>query len=391
MSSFFNFLDHPYLVVLSESLKSLPGIERIDLVYYNKETSETNLFRTSRENNSNLEKISLDASLVNVLNAYRRKLSPVSWISISDIPYSKEPEIKLKKDLFYEFESHVLAIAIANDTDFSKDVFLFFFKKNASDFGLSKADQFLSTSNKAIIAHFLLNAVRSQIESIKQNQRNLKLLNQHHAFVADLKDKLEHENRYLKARNIENLTQLTEYFINDLNSKNSDTYYLSEEAKVKLGNYTGSVFELKNKLEVAMILAKNSSFGLNSKEYVLVADYFNFDQKEIDLMDVPKHDYLSAKDTKHTHSKTFDFLNELENATKSVIDKGWKLTSANVAQNFEKPVTAAAISDKLKNHASKIILLLEQYPAKWSIIRNRFKPLQNITIKAKERSISKAS
>ena len=74
-----------------------------------------------------------------------------------------------------------------------------------------------------------------------------------------------------------------------------------------------------------------------------------------------------------------------------LLKQNWKLTSANVGHKLEKPITAAAISDKLKHHTPKIISLLEQYPTKWPLIRKRFRPLQNVIVKAENKSFERAS
>ena len=392
MHELFTFLNNPYLVVLEESLKSLPGIERIDLLFYNVENSKTELHSVGRTNNKqqairlNFTKESLDT-----LNTFRRKQSNQNWLRIDNIPYSNYKENEIKQDLFSEFDSHVLCLAFPNTTDYSKDLYLFYFRKNTSDFGLSRNDKVLTTSNKAIIGHLLYNNLNAQLNTIKHNQNSLKIINEHTRLILENKNKIKLENIALKNRNKENILQLTEFLINDLNNSDKDIFYLSEDAKDKIGEFSNGIFELKKQLSIAMSLAKTINFGTGVYEHIIKSDYLNFKSSEEIQSKSLSTEILSEENTKHRHSKTFDFLNDMEQAAQLLLKQNWKLTSANVGHKLEKPITAAAISDKLKHHTPKIISLLEQYPAKWPLIRKRFRPLQNVIVKAENKSFERAS
>ncbi|MCD6178619.1 MAG: hypothetical protein J7K39_01830 [Bacteroidales bacterium] len=392
MHELFTFLNNPYLVVLEESLKSLPGIERIDLLFYNVENSKTELHSVGRTNNKqqairlNFTKESLDT-----LNTFRRKQSNQNWLRIDNIPYSNYKENEIKQDLFSEFDSHVLCLAFPNTTDYSKDLYLFYFRKNTSDFGLSRNDKVLTTSNKAIIGHLLYNSLNAQLNTIKHNQNSLKIINEHTRLILENKNKIKLENIALKNRNKENILQLTEFLINDLNNSDKDIFYLSEDAKDKIGEFSNGIFELKKQLSIAMSLAKTINFGTGVYEHIIKSDYLNFKSSEEIQSKSLSTEILSEENTKHRHSKTFDFLNDMEQAAQLLLKQNWKLTSANVGHKLEKPITAAAISDKLKHHTPKIISLLEQYPAKWPLIRKRFRPLQNVIVKAENKSFERAS
>lgn len=389
----FNFLEHPNLTVLSEGLKSLPGIERIDVLFFNPESAKTELYTVQRNEHDN-KPVALDITKeqADILNTFRRKQTAQNWLKIEDIPYSKPKNLLVQPDLFSEFDSHVLSLAFANTTDFSKDIFLYYFRKNTSDFGPSKASSLLSTSNKTIIAQLLYHGVYTQLQTIKTNQENLLLLNEYNQRLLYAHTELNKKNKQLKAQNATNLLQLTEFLINDLTTNDKEVYYLSEQAKKEIGQFAGSIFELKNQLEKALILAKTLNFGKQQSEYRIEANYFNFSSNEVGKQAKQLSEPLqNTNDNRHQHSKTFDFLDELEESAQKLLKEGWKLTSANVGYKFEKPVTAAAISDKLKHHSSKIVLLLNQYPSRWPLIRKRFKPLQNVLVKAVDNKFSQTA
>lgn len=393
MQELFTFLDNPYLIVLGDSLKTLPGIERVDLLFYNEEKAKTELHSIQRnKNNQKAIQVAFPASSLDTFNAFRRKQSNQNWIGMNDIPYSqKSTKEKIKQDLFTEFDSHVLCLAFSNTTDYAKDVFLFYFRKNTADFGLSRNDKVLTTSNKAIIGHMLYNSLIAQLNTISHNQETLRILNDQTRYIIESKHKIEDENEQLKMRNKENILQLIDFLINAIDKSSKDVYYLSEEAKAKLGGFSGTVFELKKQLSRAMALAKTLNFGTGLQEHIIKSDYFNFNGSEEQSSKSYSPETLSEENAKHQHSKTFDFLNDMEQAAQLVLNLHWKLTSANVGHKMEKPITAAAISDKLKHHNQKIIKLLEQYPAKWPLIRKRFRPLQNVIVKAENKAFEIAS
>jgi len=392
MHELFTFLDNPYLVVLGDSLKTLPGIERVDLLFYNETKAKTELHSIQRnKNKQDPFQIDFPIGSLDSLNSFRRKQSNQNWIGINSLPYAQKSTARIKQDLFTEFESHVLSLAFSNATDYSKDIFLFYFRKNTADFGLSRSDKVLTTSNKAIIGHLLYNSINTQLKTISHNQESLKILNEQTRFILESKHKITIENNQLKIRNKENLLQLTDFLINDIDNYSKDIFYLSEEAKAKIGEFSGTVFELKEQLSRAMALAKTLSFGTASQEFLLKSDYFNFLVLDAQEINSKLPETLSEENTKHQHSKTFDFLNDMEKAAQLLLNLHWKLTSANVGHKMDKPITAAAISDKLKHHSQRIIKLLEQYPAKWPLIRKRFRPLQNVIIKAENKAFDQAS
>lgn len=392
MQELFTFLDNPYLVILGEGLNSLPGIERVDLLFYNTETSKTELHSIQRgKDNQQAVQMNFNSENLDTLNSFRRKQNSPDWLGINNIPYSNNQTSHLKQDLFSEFDSHVLCLPFSNTTDYSKDLYLFYFRKNAADFGLSRADNVLSTSNKAIIGHLIYNSLNAQLKTVKHNQDSLRMLNEQTRFILETKNRTEFENSELKARNKENLIQLTEFLINDLSSNDKDVFYLSEEAKNGIGEFSGSVFDLKKQLGRAMSMSKTLNFGTSTYEHIIKADYLDFRHSTEKQSIAHTPERLSEENTKHQHSKTFDFLNEMEQSAQLVLNQSWKLTSANVGHKLEKPITAAAISDKLKHHSDKIIRLLEQYPAKWPLLRKRFRPLQNVIVKAENKQFEKAS
>jgi hypothetical protein len=77
-------------------------------------------------------------------------------------------------------------------------------------------------------------------------------------------------------------------------------------------------------------------------------------------------------------TKTFLWLDDLEEATIKVQKQKKPLTSVNVGKELKKPISAPAITDKLRNHQKTIRGLMIDHPERWTLARTEFKPLMNI-------------
>ena len=71
-------------------------------------------------------------------------------------------------------------------------------------------------------------------------------------------------------------------------------------------------------------------------------------------------------------------LNKIELAVKTVMANKERVTGINVGKAFEKPISAAAITDYLKKHFNEVNEILAENPSKFPEARANFKPLINI-------------
>ena len=71
-------------------------------------------------------------------------------------------------------------------------------------------------------------------------------------------------------------------------------------------------------------------------------------------------------------------LDKLEEAAVRVVNNSEDLTGVNVGKACSRAISAPAISDALKKHKNKINTLLDEFPDRWKLIREEFKPLINI-------------
>jgi hypothetical protein len=161
--------------------------------------------------------------------------------------------------------------------------------------------------------------------------------------------------------------------LNSLSSQYGVNFVLSEDAIDKLKYFTGNIDILKEQLTYSATLALNTSFGQKSSEIVLYGNDLEFLNIKTE-----KADDLEGVDISDRYRKTLLLLNKLENAAKTVSENKKGLTGENVGNACPTPITAPAISDALKNHQKKIVKLMQDYPDKWTTIRNEFRPVKNI-------------
>jgi hypothetical protein len=110
---------------------------------------------------------------------------------------------------------------------------------------------------------------------------------------------------------------------------------------------------------------------------ILISDYhIHFDQK-VEKRQKESIPELPAE-IPVKYSKTLVLLDKLENAAKQVKSQNKLLTSSNIGNEFPSPITPPAITDALKKHRAKILVLFREYPQRWETIRTEFRPVQNM-------------
>jgi len=149
---------------------------------------------------------------------------------------------------------------------------------------------------------------------------------------------------------------------------------ISLDAIDKLQSFNGNIDDLKEKLTQSALLALNLNYGKNSNQIVLKAWDIHFGNK------TQSFSVEQQSEVHDRYQKTFELLNKLENAARSVMNKQLRLTSENVGYACPTPISAPAISDALKNHQKKLIKLMHDNPEKWPTIRNEFRPVKNILL-----------
>lgn len=384
MENQFSFLNLPAITALEHAVHLLPGLDRVDLLWNDPRTAELTLFSVTKEESSDVKELSLAKYSISKLNQFRNQKSLVAWYSQDELPFDEWEDERKEEGLFSEILKSMLCLNFSSEIDTYSDVYIFYFRKDASEFGPIKSGNILNTQQKMIIGRLLFNSLKTILGQLTSNREAMMEYNK------SISEMVQYQQQQLDTRKKESdkyKLQLDTilYKMVDSVKGSGDVVILEDDVKEILRPFISDYEKVKQALKKALIFVKTLQFGLNQNQIVLSVIHFKeFEQVEESLQNHIEQDQNSYV----AHTKTYQFLEDLEFAAEQMSLKGIKLTSSRVGQTLGNPITAAAISDKIKNHSRKIIMLLEQYPEKWMVIRSRFRPIVNIQERARESKVA---
>jgi len=385
MEKNFNFLHQPIVSVLLDAAHLLPGLDQVDLLHYDEVKGAISLKRLKcKETTKAFYEVKIGEEVRNACRNFRIKNKSSNWYDSVELPFIPEKAAISSPDIFQEILKSVLCIGFPNEKDGANDVFVFYFRKDASEFGPMRQDKVLETTQKIVIERLLKSSLASILKNYQQNRLAMVAHNQQiQALLSSQKQQIEQAKKdvlHLEKQLDAIITGIVEEI-----KEEGDVVRVADDAKEILRKHIHDLPLVKRSLKKVFAFAKTLSFGLVNEEVVLQKDYFS-DLKSMTL-ETQNHEVRQA-DPYSIHTKTYRFLDALENAAKKLNAQGSKLTSNLVGSMLEQPITAAAISDKLKNHSKKVNLLLQQYPDNWKIIRYKFRPIVNIQERASEADVA---
>jgi hypothetical protein len=384
MGTNFNFLNQPILSALSDAAHLLPGLQQVDLLYSEHEKSSLQMMRVKANDDYLLENIPIDRQNIEGIIHFKNDILGTRWYDPDELPFSETKMINRSHSIFDEILKSVLCIGFPSSINSGHDVFIFYFREDASEFGPMRDDKVLETTQKIVIERLLQSSLKAILNNYSHNRKAMAELNKNiHGLLSSKQQKIEEQEQEL-LRMTKEMDDILNGILSEVKN-DGEIIRLSDAAKSILRPHLSNIPLVKNALQNAVNFSKTISFGLMGDELILHDDYFS------DLVQKPKTTsvvQVKQADEYSANTKMYRFLDSLEQASKDLTIKGMKLTSSNVGSVLESPITAAAISDKLKNHSKKINLLLQQYPDNWKTIRHKFRPIVNIQERASENRVA---
>jgi len=381
MDNSFNFLNQPVISALKDAASLLPGLKQVELLFFDQNKNKLQLKRVKANEAFRVDDIIIAKEKETEINTFMKYMKGTSWQDPLELPFSSSYKMKKHNSIFDEIMKSVLCIGFPNSVDNTKQIFIFYFRIDASEFGPMRDDMVLETTQKIVIERLLYSSLKAILNNYIQNRKAMVELN--NGLQGLLLSKQKRINKQEKDL-IKIQKEMDLIIVGLLNEVNTEGFIvnLTDGSKEILRSYLSNTSFLKTVLRKALVLAKTISFGLVSEEIILHEDYFSDLAKDVNHATEPKPEH--SVDEYSVSTKMYRFLDSLEKASQKLGAQGVKLTSSNVGSVLEVPITAAAISDKLKNHSKKINLLLRQYPDNWTTIRYKFRPVVNIQEKASE-------
>jgi len=376
MKRSFSFNRDPAHFIVETIPSLLPGIEKVVGVYclnemgkldgivlWNSESGVISEPLHVEDNNSRISKM-------------RRDNSGFSWMGKEDIPFEILLKDKIQLNIFNEFNNNILLIKIFNSIDQLNDLFFIYFNQKIEKLGIVSFNRMMSTENKTIIAHLLRSSLLIMLETMKNDREiyfdlsesTLQSLSEVHTVKAELQK--------TKEKSKESIIRLSYSYLSEISAKNHTIYTLTDSAISKLKDFDGDPFSLKIILEKAADYAWNLNRDIQASE-TLINDYhlvFKDFQEKLPVVKTNEH----IGNIPEIYRRTIHLLDRLENAASTLKSKNQLLTSQNIGNVMQTPVTPPAITDALKKHGQKIIHLFNEYPNRWNIIRSEFRPVQNM-------------
>ena len=375
MKRSFSFIEKPVLFILKILPALMPGIVKVIAVYGTPGNDSLESMILKKDHGDYLQEPFHVSDANSLLHRFRVDNSPYSWLRIEDLPFEISSKEKVQLNIFNEFNNNILLIRIKNNFDNLNDLFFFYFNPDLSNFGTVNPEKILSTDNKTIIAHLVRNSIITQLD-IQKEDRDLfatvtentrSILNE----VRETRERLSILDEKLK----DGIIHLVNCYLSEISGRNLREYQLSESAVQKIRGYEGSFEEVKVILERAASYA-DAMVQANEASTVLISDFhifFEVGQQTDATENLPEKFEVNVK-----YEKTMILLNRLEYAANQLKAQNKLLTSSNLGKACKKPMSPPAITDALKKHKSKIFYLFKEYPNRWPLIRNEFRPIHNI-------------
>lgn len=351
----YTFLHHPFHFVLSNSRQLVSGLDKCIAVFYDNTNQET--IALSFDGNINPLNID-DPEFIDDLRKSKKK---VNWIKPDQVPFETKANQEEQLSFMDEEKSSVLELRFANNDDGKYDILYFYFKNNIANFKLSNSDEAMAITVKEVIQNLLYN----HVTLILSTNKNDKAVHQKIAKSINL-NPLQARISDLETDKFKILKDSYTYLLNQLTLGESREFVLSNSAVNKLKQLNYSLNQVSEVLKASL--------------EILINKYVLDDLYEISDYDIVIPEIFSVKRTVNQQNldKTILFLDRYEHAAKLLIAKNEKITGVNIGSECEPSISAAAISDILKKHHRKIIFLFNQYPEKWSVIRNNFRPIASL-------------
>jgi hypothetical protein len=361
----YTFLRHPFYFVLENSSKMVGGLEKCIGVFYN-DVSKT-VEAISSENG--LNRLQIDD--VAFIERLRQSKKQSNWIKKEQVPFEVGESTIEQLSFADEEQSSILELHFPNSADRKFDVLYLYFKNNIGNFKVSSVEDAMAVDIKGVIQTLMYNQISLLIKS---NRNDVQI---HQEIGATLNDSsLQNKINQLKRDEIDIARSNYNYILNKLTTDEVIEFGLSTEAVKRLSDQRLGLGE------VEQVLSK--SIGVIINKYNPVSFY---ELTELDLIIDRETTKPSLSIKQENLNNTQQFLDKYESAAKIVLSKNERITGLNIGEHCHPKVSPAAISDILKKHQIKIVLLLQQHPDRWPIIKNKFKPISNIVERSKTSNV----
>lgn len=359
---------HPAVHLLQQWKSFMDGIDRLMCFYQSDDNGMIEGIEWYPQVRDALMPISLGEEAKAKLAQQLIDNTSYQWLRPELLPFTSRSRLAITQmDLFTE--SECLVLFIRSKAGEATILSYLFFRNDCSNFGMAKRQGQLETSHKAIIGK-----MASQFAKIT--------LNSFISLNADENNFRQITRSLLETKQLEQQKQKDEFknwkiswldtYLREISQRDAVNYVMSEEAKSKLLENAHAYESIKKTIDKCISYICNLQLVQVGDEVLIEPGYIVFDNA---VQDTYKETEAS---TNSRSSRTMHLLDRLETSAALLHQQGLSLTSAEVGANMPKPITAPAISDAVRKNRVRILQLFDQYPQRWPLIRQSFKPITNL-------------
>lgn len=293
----------------------------------------------------------------------KQENSGYAWLHPNELPFDQKKNAKVNHHLFSEEQYLVLCIKVETDNEDIESFYLFF-REDQSNFGISRLQGSLDSARKALIGTLILRMVRIFYRSANKYEEYISM------FTNVTRSLFESSS--ISSSNPSSLKWTTDWandFLRTFSPQPTSSWVLPSESLEKLNaatDYSSAKLALTNAAQITSMLYAADD------EWTILPAFITFetvDKNEIKDPPVAAESRMS---------KAITWLDNVEEATEKIMALGEEPTGNAVGQSLDRPVSAPAITDWLRQNQRRVMMLLDRHPAKWPLIRENFRPLMNM-------------
>ena len=347
---------HPIEFLLLQSKKWIPGAVTTQAIY--NKSNRTHYF----DGETHVRVTMSDLQSVHFLKLRQRK-TRFAWVNEHFFSAENSTNSASQLTMDKELENHFLALFIPNSLDQLSDVLLIEFPKHVNPFRLKNATINLTTDDKENVGAVLYSVFSSEYERIVEENKLLQAFSSGMKSMQSELERVKNELAHLKENIERDFTASLEFVLAQILVEEHARLEILPETVALLKNLKLSEQNLKSTLLHALNL---EMIAQPNVETVRISPHFIEVQSSIQ-----NNSFVSEK-----YDKTMLLLNRYEEAAQELTRNQIPVNGKNIASKLH--ITPPALTDAAKKNATKISVLLENYPEKWTLIRQYLKPIQRI-------------
>ncbi|NCA85407.1 MAG: hypothetical protein EOM83_07510 [Clostridia bacterium] len=368
----FSFVRHPVVKLLRYGHLLVPGVERVDVVYWDEQQQQLSA-RTVRSGNEMPYGEPMNISnCVAAVEKLRKGRASFEWLQKEALPWIDDNTENIKNDLLSELQKLVLMLTVDNaEVGNSSDLVFFYFRADFSNLGMTTEAKAVTLREKDLVGRAYAASVAALIAEAHDDKLMWDDFQQ--AFKANgaIIENLRSQLKQMRGMYRERLVDSCRFYLKNLSEQFQRNYQFSQGALEQIRRYEGEYFRLENAIKAGVRIA-NNLHPAGGQEVTEIPEFFlnfNTTQRQEEIHDIHLNSVLE---------KPFNYLNMIDVIVTDLRNKNIPLTAKNVAETMNPPVKHSAIKMYLNSNYDKILKLFNFYSDKWPLLRTEFKPTYNL-------------